>query len=406
MVEIIFESVADSVFAFFDRLQEKGINSISVSEKFRHVNNLFVQNILPNISLYNIVKIIGEKAEIKIVLENGELEQCTQQESDFEKGINEYCRSKWYVDNLENEISLANRVAEIYQYRKECKKKLNSEDLLEERILEGAGTYFVSSEVVSYKRTLLIFHAYGVRATIWNPFVSLLNNQYRIILFSPEHLENTQNENTSMDGMVNNVTYICEKENIKTCHVLAWCSGAKLATHFLLRNNIDLCRLTILSGNFSTRNDSLSILSDFEKGTDTLLSIPPNSNLEKTLKVYRVLNFKKTEREFWNSCLYYQNCLMRPYDDTANFINYQRLHWIFSTYRYQEVNNYFHASIYNISGEFDIVSSKENLKVVDRIFHNVAKLYLPLGSHWYLVENPIGLCILLHQIEYHKYEFE
>lgn len=406
MMKVIFECVVDSVFAFFDRLQEKGIHGICVPRRFQSVNNLFEQDILQDISLYHILKLIGEYAKIEITLTNDELKQCTQQESDFVRGLSEYCNSKWEARKLENEKVLRNRIAEVYQCRNQCKKKIASEEYLEERFLEGAGTYFVSPGMKSFKETLLIFHAYGVKAAIWNSFVSLISNQNRVILFCPELLENTQVDNTSMDGMADNIARICKKENVGECYVLAWCSGTKLATHFLLRYKVNLCRFIILSGNFASYNEPISVLSDFEKATSLLLNIPQDSNMDKTLKLYRTLNLRKSGGEFWNSCLYYQNSLMMPYEDSTNFMKYQKLHRIFLAYRYKQTGDCLHTDIYNIYGEFDIVSRRENLKVADKVFHGASTLYLPLGSHWYFVENSISLCILLYQIECREYDFE
>jgi pimeloyl-ACP methyl ester carboxylesterase len=153
--------------------------------------------------------------------------------------------------------------------REVCASNLVSQ--LAPRSIERPGgrlEYFVAG---SHGPHVLILNALGQRLKFWTRMLECLAQFYRVVVWETRGLE-YDSEPLKVSDHVGDIESILEREEIKQCYVLGWCTGPQLATEFYLSRPEAVLGMVFLNSVFK-----------FEKRLD--VETPYSINLEKLCRL-------------------------------------------------------------------------------------------------------------------------
>ena len=132
----------------------------------------------------------------------------------------------------------------------------------------GRLEYFVAG---SHGQHVLILNALGQGLKFWGRMVERLSELYRIVIWETRGLE-YDSEPLKVSDHLGDIESILEREEIKQCYVLGWCTGPQLATDFYLSRPEAVLGMVYLNSVFK-----------FEKRLD--VETPYSINLEKLCRL-------------------------------------------------------------------------------------------------------------------------
>ncbi|MGE5324314.1 MAG: alpha/beta fold hydrolase [Actinomycetota bacterium] len=127
----------------------------------------------------------------------------------------------------------------------------------------------------SGERTIVLLNAFGQSFEYWRRFVSETTRKFRVIFWTPRGnkfesigLQQSSSQATHADDLHE----ILEHESVKSCSLMGWCTGPKLALEYYSRHPERVSSMIFLSGSFKGLPQHKRLETTFEQSLELLLA--------------------------------------------------------------------------------------------------------------------------------------
>ena len=123
---------------------------------------------------------------------------------------------------------------------------------------------------------LVILNAFGQGVEYWNRFLDEVFEDYKLILWLPRgnHFESIGLHVSSPLALhADDLRAVLDEENISSCHLLAWCTGPKLALEYYLKYPKTVDSMVFVAGSFKGLSEHRPLETVYEKGLESLLGM-------------------------------------------------------------------------------------------------------------------------------------
>jgi pimeloyl-ACP methyl ester carboxylesterase len=123
---------------------------------------------------------------------------------------------------------------------------------------------------------LLILNAFGQGLEYWNRFLEEVFEDYRLVLWLPRgnDFESIGLQMSSPLALhAEDLRAILDRENIPCSHLLAWCTGPKLAVEYYLKYPKAVDSMVFVAGSFKGLAEHRPLETVYEKGLESLLGM-------------------------------------------------------------------------------------------------------------------------------------
>ena len=200
-------------------------------------------------------------------------------------------------------------------------------------VSEGELTYFTSG---SQGTPVVMINALGQGLRYWTRLMSELSQHRKIIIWEPRGTASAPRP-FSLPDQVNDLEAILSREGIESCHLVAWCTGPKVAIEFYLRHPEAVASLALLNGAYKCAATPKTLISEYEDKLEglfralddcpamapivrkLLLQVGADSEIPSEMDgkelARRVLALKSRDL---------QTEVMKPFESEASTLNYAR----------------------------------------------------------------------------------
>lgn len=398
-------------------------NSSSLHHIFHITNNELVSlqtcaNILYRISKINVLLVSEtEKLNFIDILINKELKEFASYL--FNNHLFDNSKALQYSNYTKEDLKI-----NLEQFEYSTKDFLNKIQKREEILKKRSGSYIqtkmlkktvpINNNLIYYiggngKKNLLIINAYGQSLHVWSKLFPLLHNEYKIIVWEIQEIfkNNSSTQIPSIHRYIEDIQSIINNENILNYHVLAWCTGPKLAIE-LTKVDTKVQSLMFLNPSFQSEEES----TPYEKNIMPLChAIDKNNSMATNIKeacVNAVDNKANPMESLQNTYVknlislvdtQMQDIIITPYIDENSIINYAKQLLEYWNYDVTDTLRNITIPILFLTGENDnIASSSLALKYATEC-NNYSYFELQDGCHYIHYKKPhevVKLMKLLH----------
>jgi pimeloyl-ACP methyl ester carboxylesterase len=202
-------------------------------------------------------------------------------------------------------------------------------------VVEGELTYFITG---SQGTPVVMINALGQGLRYWTRLMSELAQHHRVIIWEPRGTASTLRP-FSLSDQVNDLDAILSHEGFENCHLMAWCTGPKVAIEFYLRRPEAVASMVLLNGAYKCATTSKMLTSEYENNLEGLFraldgcpamapiirksllqigndsEIPSPAEMDGKELARRVLSLKSRDL---------QTEILKPFESEASTLNYAR----------------------------------------------------------------------------------
>jgi|GEM_PF-1639722 len=189
---------------------------------------------------------------------------------------------KSLVDIKEHPITDNMLTGYMHEFYSDFKKRWNEKSKrdITSKILTRKDIMISENQYLSYfsggennSQTLVIINAFGQSLSFWDRIIGNLLQQFHVIIWQSR---GTTSKSGGLDSAlpllehVNDLKRIVDAEDVKSFHVLGWCTGPKLALEFQSRYPKQVKSMTFLTGAFKGTAGTQSADTLYEKSMEPL----------------------------------------------------------------------------------------------------------------------------------------
>lgn len=254
---------------------------------------------------------------------------------------------------------------------------------------------------------LVLLNALGQRSDYWYRLIDKLLAEYRVFIWDPRGVT-TPPYGCGLETQISDLYAILQHEQIKTCHLLAWCTGAKVAVDFALQHPPCVASLTLLNSTFKSFAAPDLPQSDFEHNLESLC-LAVSKRPELAHSVMKSLSFRGPARELHNleskelgeAVLAQMNKdlqahVMAPFQSEMTTLNYAGQLVEFWSHDVLSKAPLVQAPVLLISSEYDQIASPEASARAARLFPQATHIRVPGATHYCLYDRPDFIAESIH----------
>jgi pimeloyl-ACP methyl ester carboxylesterase len=144
----------------------------------------------------------------------------------------------------------------------------------EKRVVSSDGVVLNYYDSGRGPKTLVVLNAYGQSFGYWATFLAAVSTRFRVILWLPRGNDgDTIGLRVASSQMVHarDLEHVLNHEGIKSCILLAWCTGPKLALEYYSRHPDRISSMLFVAGSFKGLSQHKHLETEYEKHLDPLL---------------------------------------------------------------------------------------------------------------------------------------
>lgn len=254
---------------------------------------------------------------------------------------------------------------------------------------------------------LVLLNALGQRSDCWYRLIDKLLAEYRVFIWEPRGVA-TPPYGCGLKTQILDLDAILQHEHIETCHLLAWCTGAKVAVEFALQHPTSVVSLTLLNSTFKSFAVPDLPQSDFEHNLESLC-VAVSKRPELAHSVMKSLSARGPARELheleskelgdavlaqMNKDL--QAHTIASFQTETTTLNYARQLVEFWSHDVLSKAPLVQAPVLLISSEYDQIASPEASARAARLFPHATHIRVPGATHYCLYDRPDFIAESIH----------
>ncbi len=312
---------------------------------------------------------------------------------------------------LNNYIQLI--INDIVQHRRPT--NFESIQMLEKKSDNGLNYIRVGSGT----EVFVIVNAFGLSLDFWTDLVKSLNMQCTfLILNTDERQENTDRINNSYymgeqyrETFVQQTLKMISLENINDCHLISWCSGAKLALEFAHAQPDHVKSLLLITPSLVEANiteDDSAFEKSLVKLCEVVTRLPSTSGnmaksmislMEKNIQDYSKFKLEVTPSIAIESQVdkAYSPLISQPFNSSENLIEYSEQLINFRQHSIRDIVRDVTAKTLLITCTHDTTTSSSRAKTILKAMDNITGIEINYGSHYVLNQESDLLTLIIQK---------
>ena len=272
-------------------------------------------------------------------------------------------------------------------------------DEMKPRTLHANGselTYFIAGSGIP----VVLINALGQGLRYWYRLMNELAQEHKVIAWETRGTVSAP-QPFSLSDQVDDLDAILSHEGIANCHLVAWCTGPKVAIEFYLRRPELVASMVFLNGAYKCSTTPRTLISEYENNLEPLFraldsrpgvapvvmkalrqsaidsDIPSPSEMDGKELAQRVLSLKSRDL---------QTEVMKPFETAVSTLNYARQVLDFYSCDVGPKAAKVEVPVLLISGEYDKVASPELSRHLAQILPSVRYVELSGATHYCLYQ--------------------
>lgn len=248
---------------------------------------------------------------------------------------------------------------------------------------------------------LVLLNALGQGLHYWYPLIERLSREYRIVIWEPRGVT-SQPYACGLDQQIEDLGAILRRENLHRCHLLAWCTGPKVAIEFCVRHPEAVASMTFLNSTFKCFDRPDAAETAYEHNLEALC----RAVAKHPAMALSVMKSLKSEDDSQNIALSEMasdtlaasvvsriNCelqshVLAPFRDEETTLNYVRQLMDFWSYDALEKAELVKVPVLLVSSEYDEIASPEASEEFANLLPSAWRVHIPGATHYCLYDRP------------------
>lgn len=264
-------------------------------------------------------------------------------------------------------------------------------------------TYYVFGD--KQKETLFIINAVAQSLSFWNNFIAIFGKEYRIIVWQERSKVNKRgiSKHYSINTHLNDIETILNHEDIKSCTLLAWCTGGKLLFKLYAMIPQRVSAMIFLTCAFKGAKGTEELVYKYEKNLEflcnTIVKYPDRaavvcesikSNFSRKFKMTsEVINDQRDDLDRYIFSLPVQeirSMVLEPYLDNENVLEYAKQLIEYWKIDFEFILPQINIPVLFFSGEYDDIASPEMSKEISSRISDSQYYEVERGNHYLVHE--------------------
>lgn len=273
---------------------------------------------------------------------------------------------------------------------------------------EGQLTYFTAG---SKGTPVIMINALGQGLRYWSRLMSELSQEHKVVIWEPRGTVAAP-QPFSIADQVNDLHAILSHEGIENCHLIAWCTGPKVAIEFYLRRPEAVASMVLLNGAYKCATTPRTLISEYENNLEGLFrtldrmpnmaSVIRNALLQSAVDAEipsppamdgkelaaRVLLLKSRDL---------QTEILKPFESEVSTLNYARQVLEFYSCDVGPKAPKVEVPVLLIGGEYDNIASPAFSRHLAKSLPSSRYVELSGATHYCLYEQSGRVCGLIQE---------
>lgn len=246
---------------------------------------------------------------------------------------------------------------------------------------------------------VVLLNALGQGPTPWSRLITHLRPRFRVLSWDPRGLEESESQVSLLDHVAD-LASIIEQESVGRVHLVAWCTGPKIAAEFALRHPGRVLSMTFLNMQVKCLESSLDFDTPFEtefQAIFTELEQRPSTasyiaaSLTSGASEADVDLMTETDSDESEAVLGAMNRdlrtpVLRPFRDANSIVRFARQMIDFWHYDVNAVASQVDVPILLFASEYDRVAAPTASEWARGLFPRARLLQAPGATHYFLYD--------------------
>jgi pimeloyl-ACP methyl ester carboxylesterase len=249
---------------------------------------------------------------------------------------------------------------------------------------------------------VVILNALGQGLEYWYRLMENLMQHYRVIIWEPRGTVSPPPP-FGLADQVEDLSAVLEHESIEACHLIGWCTGAKVAIDFYLRRPSAVLSMAFLNATFKCDGGPEELDSPYESNLESLcrMLVSKPATAATVMKSLQSLTrpgegeiLAQSDREqmsvsilsLMNSDL--ESCVVAPFRTEQTTLNYAHQLIDFWKHDARPAAAEVKVPVFLLATEYDQVATPETSAMAAGIFPNARHLLVRGATHYCLYDRP------------------
>jgi len=258
---------------------------------------------------------------------------------------------------------------------------------------------------ISYSSTgsdgeaVVLLNALGQGPKPWSRLITHLRSRFRVLSWDPHGLEESDSQLSLLDHVAD-LASIIEQESVGRVHLVAWCTGPKIAAEFALRHPGRVLSMTFLNMQVKCLGSSLdcdtpfetefqAIFSELEQRPSTASYIAASLTSgasDADLDLMTETDADESEAVLGAMTRDLRKPVLRPFHDANSITRFARQMIDFWRYDVSKVAGQVDVPILLFASEYDRVAAPKASEWACGLFPRARLLQAPGATHYFLYD--------------------
>ena len=277
------------------------------------------------------------------------------------------------IEAREIELHDENSLAAFRRHHAEAREEVKARVAAMPQLLEWHGVVAVPqltcASIGRGEPPLIAVNAIGQTLAAWLPLLERLSRRRRVLVWEMRETDGTGRP-ISFAEHCDDLHAILEQEGTRTCHLLGWCTGAKLAARYCRTHPGTVASMVFLSGSFKHPSRPPELDTPYERNLEAMLTaIVRQPSLAERLRIVlaqtafgdecfdRMGSDEFALRALTGVPAGLERDVRRPFRDAATLIAYARQHLEFWSHDETAMASEIGVPTLGLAGEHDRIVS-------------------------------------------------
>ncbi len=267
-------------------------------------------------------------------------------------------------------------------------------------------TYFIGGAKGS---TIVFLNALGQEMKYWLRLMELLMHEHQVIYWDPRGTISPPPP-FGLDEQVADLDAVLQNEQVQACHLVAWCTGPKVAMKFCLHRPAAVLSMVLLNMTFKCFGSPEDLETTYEHNFEPLCQIL-KERPAMAASVMKSLQSSMTESDpqdiaemdsdaialsvLGSMNLDLRTDVLAPFRNEATMLNYAQQTLDFWSHDMRVIAGRINAPVLLIGSEYDKIASPNTPRSAIAFFSKVRSLQIQGASHYCLYDHPALIASLI-----------
>jgi pimeloyl-ACP methyl ester carboxylesterase len=320
---------------------------------------------------------------------------------------NEDGRSQTHLEDqnpVMPEAELEQLFDDVYRRQSEAAKEFcrRANDLgstLIKKQIEFHGHDLVYHSSGAGEKTIVLLNAIGQGPQYWLRLIELLRPRFRVLIWDLRGIH-VPPRPSGISDHANDLEAILDHEGVSECHIVAWCTGPKLAVKYYLRHPESVCSMVFLNTTVKCLGSPAELDTKYERDFEPLCRVLDQrpsmaesirSSLSNSSQADIDLSALALGEDVSEAVLRLTNVDLRthvlhPFSDATALLNYVQQVKDFWNYDIRPKAPDVHVPVLLVSSEHDRVAAPAASEAVATLFPSGKRVHIQGATHYFLYD--------------------